>query len=575
MTPADDRALRHLGRLKLRAGWRRQVRKLKTPQGVLLALLGAGIFVAWIGGVALWSGIGEGVAVDAAAVRPVVRVGALFFFGISLFGALQHRGLYLPAEEIERLFSGPLSRAAITRYRMRATLARAAFGGAILGLMVMPRMPVPVFAFLGALSAVAAVSIVGQMLSILAGALEKRFVQRWLKGPGRIAFLVLLVGGMLLFWSLVFGVEQEDGAPGPFAAFLAERVPAHERVVGALSNGWIRAVTLPFEPWVRAITAESLVEFTTWFPATLILIFLLHRGTALLPIDYRELSLETAASVADRLRRLRRVGGGASSSTVSRRTRALRVPFLFGRGPAGALAWRKSTEIVRKARGTLWVSALVLALILFISGMVADRGRPEDVLGQCVTLALMGIVYLCSGLRFDFRDDLDRMGTIRSWPLSPTKVFVATLLPEFALVTLLLWGAIAARVAMTGAFHPAVLAVVASVPPAVFAWLALDNAVFLVAPVRFVPGQEGALQNAGRMVVLVFLRMVAVGAVAAVVGLAGAGTWFAARQLGATREVAIGAAGVVGWALLVGADLLLAFIGGWAFQRFDVARDRG
>ena len=40
-------------------------------------------------------------------------------------------------------------------------------------------------------------------------------------------------------------------------------------------------------------------------------------------------------------------------------------------------------------------------------------------------------------------------------------------------------------------------------------WASIDNVVFLFAPVRFTPGQEGALHHAGRALVLMLLRMVA------------------------------------------------------------------
>ena len=47
----------------------------------------------------------------------------------------------------------------------------------------------------------------------------------------------------------------------------------------------------------------------------------------------------------------------------------------------------------------------------------------------------VGTLYLCAGLRFDFREDLDAMESLKAWPVRPWRVFLATLLPEVVLVS--------------------------------------------------------------------------------------------------------------------------------------------
>ena len=96
------------------------------------------------------------------------------------------------------------------------------------------------------------------------------------------------------------------------------------------------------------------------------------------------------------------------------------------------------------------------------------------------------------------------------------------------------------------------------------------------APVRFVPGQEGALQNAGRAALMMLLRGAMLAAISAVIGLAFFAGYAVAHHLvgvGEGTSLVVGA--VAAWTSLVGCDALLVAVGAGLFRRFDVARDRG
>jgi len=118
--------------------------------------------------------------------------------------------------------------------------------------------------------------------------------------------------------------------------------------------------------------------------------------------------------------------------------------------------------------------------------------------------------------------------------------------------------------------------VLACLPFLVFTWVALDNLVFLFAPVRSVPGQDGFVQNAGRRMIQACLLLVLFLAFAA-----GGSAGFLAGYLGVMEllggsEAAARAAGTAGLlAVLLAGDGLLALLGGAVLRRFDVARDRG
>jgi hypothetical protein len=556
-------ALRLLARKKLVGVFRKQVRRFKRPSGILFALLGVVVIGGWVTSIVIGQTFGpSGSDTVSLPLLQLIGMGLVFFTAI---GALNHRGLYLPSEEIELLFSAPVSRADLVRYRLFANLGRSLFGSAFFGLIVMWRMPHPLFAFLGAMVAMLTLPVLGQAFSILAGSAENRLFARLSKLPVRlfnilgavfvVAIMLLAINGGRLRGKLqLFGLESlGELVEDPRVAWI----------------GW------PIAPWARMIAASSLGEFALWSCVCALLWVLFFELTARLPVDFRELSLQTSADVARRIARARKTGVGASASGISRRAKKRTAPWAFGHGRFGSIAWRKSTSILRKARGTFITGGLIIALLTVLSTMVIEHSGPEAAMGGTILIAAAGTLYLCAGLRFDFREDLDRMDVVKSWPLAPWRIFLATLLPEVLLVSLLLGGAVGLRVAITGDAHPLIMAVLAALPLGVLAWVSIDNAVFLFSPIRYVPGQEGLLQHAGRSVVLMLLRAFALGlaalaVTAAVLLVQALDDWL---ELGAQQVVGV-TVGLVLFVLLC-EDVLLVWLGGRALARFDVARDRG
>ncbi|MCZ6598235.1 MAG: hypothetical protein O7B99_11400 [Planctomycetota bacterium] len=562
-------ALGVLLRLKLRGVARKQWRRMRSPSGLVLTLLGVGLFGIWLSFLAVHALVGDG-GFDAEPrdLRAYVRVGATMITVMSLSGSLTHRGLYLPREEIERLFSAPVKRSDLIRYRLLVNAGRAFLGGVILGLVTMRHMPHPMLSFVGVFVALQTLPLLGQACAILAGGLEKRLFQRFRRMRTVVVILVLLLGGGI-FYLAIADRSVGDTPMGSLLGSSAGALGFHD----VLHHPILVTVTSPFEVWARMIAAPTTFEFLIWFGVSLLIWASLFELTARLPIDFRELSLETSASVAERLRRISRGGGGASAGRITRRAVGWRIPWLFGHGPVGALAWRKTGAILRKARGTVIVSALVLAFVILLSVRLFDDENAR--LFGPLFVALLGLFYLGAGLRFDFRDELDRMESIKAWPLSSARIFVAMILPEVVLVSLLLVGAMIVRGALAGGLDGMVLACALAMPLVVLAWVAMDNAIFLLVPVRFVPGQEGALQNAGRGMIMLLLRAILLAFSVSLVGGSFFVTGLVLEALSVEPVLVRTIAFLVAWTIMLGIDFVLIWFGGVMFRRFDVARDRG
>ena len=567
-----DSALRKLALMKLRGGFRRQWKRLKSPSGFIFAAVGALLSVVWITTLVMGRGEYRGEVPEGETLRAWTEVGILVFVVLTGFSAVAVRGVYLPKQEIERFFSAPLTRSDLVRYRMMVDFARTLFGAIVLGLLTFQRMPVPIFGFLGAMVAVFTLGVLRQSISLILGDARSR-MGKWLQGR-RLLGLRIAIG--LAVWFLIMVVVLGDR----YTDIVFGDLDLLAQGGALLEHAVVRGLLTPLRPWSSMMTATSGLEFLRWGSLCVFIWLTLFEVTARLPIDFREQSLETSEEITRRLRRVGR-GGALSSGDVSQRAAARRVPWFFGRGPGGAVAWVKTASIVRKARGTLLVSLLIvfavtLGVSILMSTADPEAGTDSSAIGGPILIAFLGIMYMSGTLRFDFRSDLDHMEQIKAWPVHPRRVFVATLLPQVMLISGALAGAILLRAAILGLFHPILLVVLLALPLVEFAWLAVDNAVYLFAPVRFVPGQEGTLHHSGRAIVLFLLRMILMALTLALIAAPAALLYtFGREHLGLDEDQVLWISILVGFGVLVLVDALLALVGGRMMQRFDVARDRG
>ncbi len=545
-------ALRQLLGLKSRAWIRNLKARLSTGRGLLFALVGVGVTVAWLGAVTLMGGAARPTPAEAVSTAQAML---LIFALILASSAVLHRGLYLPEEEVERLFSAPLRRSDLVRYRLLCAFGRELLIGLFLGVALGRRMQVPLFAFLGGIVALWALTCAAKALSIFLGDAAGRLAG-WVDRIPRAWFRVLVglgVWAVMLFFLL--GESYEGTRSGASLGGAFRTLTEHP---------WVVAVSWPTLPWAHAIAAGDWGEFLPAIGLSLALTFVLFEFAARLPVDFRELSLATSSEISQRRAR---AGVGAAMATSKRRWA---VPFVAGRGPLGAIVWMRLVTILRRSRGAIMFSMVVLGagawLVLTEFG---SHGAGESALGGPTVFVLVGVLYLSSGLRFDLRSDLDRLGLIRSWPMPAPRIFWASIAP-LVLFECCLIGLGLLFLGLHGNFDRSEwLACLGALPFLSGVWVGLENLFFLLAPVRYIPGQGGAMQNRGRRLIMLMTRMLVVGGL---IGIAAALVWVMGRvaaSLGmgpqAGTALAIVAAGAVGLAGLIG----VVWIGGWALRRFD------
>ena len=545
----------HLLKLKARGYVRGVRRRLATPRGFEFGLLGTAAIGLWLVTLVLRTQLGAGLDPDLAPHAARVVLTALVL--LTAFASISYRGVYFPPSELERLLSSPLSRQELVRYRMLVNCGRSLGSGIFMGIVFAPRMPHNGFAFVGIMVSLVTLPSLGQIFMLLSGELERRFRKSVMSGRLRYLRALIPVGFLLLFLAMFFAEDFEQFAlpAGGLAGFIRHPI--------------VEALSLPAAPWGLLISATTWGVFLPVLFVCLALSVFLFELAARMPLDFREMSLETSADVARRLRRLGSGRGVIGAGKVSKRSLTWDVPWLFGKSPVGSVAWRQFVTIVRRARAAVTFYVVVLMLAIFLTLAPWESGGLDPTFGGLVVSAL-AVLYLSLGLRFDFRADLDRVETIKAWPLAPWRLFLATILPEAALVSTLAVLGVLLRTLIAGDGWPEDLSLVlACTPPGTLLWIALDNTAFLLFPVRYAPGQPGGLQHTGRALIVLFGR---IAATLAFFGAVGGGMWLAHEAVlagGGTISTAALAgvlvAGLVTILSLVG--ILMA--GGWALRRHD------
>jgi hypothetical protein len=318
--------------------------------------------------------------------------------------------------------------------------------------------------------------------------------------------------------------------------------------------------------------AERALDFLLWLAVDIGLLIIAFELCARSAGEIRESTMATSEALA---KRLGAIGKGHSGVSAMGRVKSAgvkqkRVPRVFGRGKIGTIAWAQLVSVTRFSLGTFLLCFVVVGFLVFVTvneELAGDLGNPrKEVMLSSALIVVLGTMYLGTSMRFDFRTSLARLESIKSWPLSSGRLFFATILPQALIMSLLLLVGVFSRQLLTGTYDSVFIKCVALIPAYVYAWVALDNAVFLFFPVKFVPGQDGAVHHMGRSILLLFLRIFLL----AIFGVVLAGALFL------LSEFSPGLFDGVGYALLFSGVLaggaLFSFLGGLALSQYDVSK---
>jgi hypothetical protein len=535
-------ALFLLLRLHFRGVIRRMLRGVRTPRGA--AFLGLGILVifAWLGP-SLYRAY-RMPRTDASFVRTVAPFALLGFCLGNLFASIGENAIAFTGAEVDFLFPGPFTRRSLLLFKIVKTALGTTFTALIFSIVFLRYGGSWLSCFIGVWLTIQFM----QLFAISAMMITQTLGEQIASGTRRAVLVVVL------------GLIALAAAP-VVASHLNEKPVELMKRVHATTAGKI--LLAPFDVFGRAITARrGTHDLAVWGSTALAIDVAMLLAVFGLDANY----LETAATVSqkryERVQRMRRGGIGAFNPRGSTRLRVGPVPWLGGVGP---IAWRQMTGALRSSRSLL----IVLVIVGIGAGSVVFQQRGEP--GKSAVGTLFGViawmnVLFISMLKFDFRDELDRLDLLRSLPIRPAAVAAAELVTPVLVMTGIQGLLLIGLYFTVPAARAYVLPAAAFAVPFNVLLAGIENLLFLMFPLRSAGLIAGDMQLVGRQMVVFlckFLLLVVGLTLAAVLGVGG-------FILGGRSWAAFGFASWVG--LMVVSAGIVPLIAR-TFSRFDPSVD--
>jgi Putative ABC exporter len=482
-------ALWTLLRLHFRGVFRRTMRGLRTPRGLVFLLLGLFVMFAWL--VPTIYG-----AVKMRRTEPIdVRIAAPFAILAFCFGNLitsfGENAVAFTAAEVDFLFPGPFSRRSLLGFKIVKSSLGTIFTSIIFTAMMLRYSPAWLACFVGIWLTIQFMQLFAMAVVMIGQTVGERIY-----GAARRGVALALAGIVVvaLAPNLAAGLQHDPMQ-------LMRQV--HATIAG-------RILLAPFDVFARAFTAQRLYpDLAIWGGGALLINLLMVAIVIGLDANY----LETAAAVSqrryERIRRARRGGAGLVGAAEKASFRVKPLPWLGGAGP---VAWRQLVTALRSSRNVL----IMLAMMTVVASVVLVNHHgskvlthPRDKYTDLASLIGMGIwinLWFVAMLRFDFRDELDRMDVLRSLPIRPAAVALAELIAPVLVLTVVQVALLIVTGISRVAPWPLVLWAVAFAVPFNLLLVGIENLLFLMFPLRAAGLIAGDMQLFGRQMVVFFCK---------------------------------------------------------------------
>jgi len=467
-----------------------------------------------------------------------------------LVGAFSGRGLYFKPNEVDFLFPAPVSRRELLFYNILGKLGTLLPTYLCMCLFFLRHAPHWFYGLVGIFLALAFAQLFTQIAGLLLASASVRVARR-------LRHTLLLGLGALLAIG-VFLARQRLPADADFGAVARDVV----------ESSAVEALTLPTRVYVEVFLAETAGGFLIWATAGSGILALIIVLMVFLDVAYLEGALELSRKVEARLKKMR-TGGGAFGSLSSAKAR-FSIPMFPRLRGAGSLAWRQCVEMSRNLRG--FVLLFVFLGIVLVPYFLTARRVPADIgnadrFPMAIIFVIFFTILMTQNFPFDFRRDLDRMGYLKSLPLTPLAIAAGQLVPT-TVVFSLLQGCAVTVVQLAGNPMPVAiyLSILAFLVPLNWLAAAIDNALFLLLPYRLAPKADASFRFAGRATITVFLKLLALAVTLGLCFFFGFSAW-----------TIFGGSLVTGGLAAAACILVACFVFTWlvarSFQAFNVGKD--
>jgi hypothetical protein len=306
--------------------------------------------------------------------------------------------------DVQFLFTAPIPRWQLVRYKVLRSQFGALFGTAVVTLIMHPGNLLRGWTFfLGFWLLMAMINLHVTGIGLTRGRLSERapsLVRRWLPTALVLAYVTVLGGDFLVRWSAAMAA----GATNRGAA----------AAVAIATSGVSGILLWPFLALVRLPLAASGTAFLAALPWMLLALALNYWWVLRTDTSFEEASAE----LAEKLARVRKEGVKA----LQRPRPSVKTPFkLAASGPSeAAIVWK---NLISMGRVISWTTMIRFApLVIALSLMLTKSGRGAG--GRADALALVSLMIAAFAVivgpqitRADLRQDLSNLAVLRTWPL--------------------------------------------------------------------------------------------------------------------------------------------------------------
>jgi hypothetical protein len=531
-------ALLTLLRLHFRGKIRHSLRGMRTARGFTFLMLGIVVLTMWLGP-ALYRAL-RMPHTDPQMVRSTAPFAILGFCLSNLFTSFGEAAVPFSGAEVDFLFPAPFTRRWLLGYKILKAGVGTAFTTLIFSIILLRYSSCWISCCVGIWLTVQFMQLFAMAVTLVGQTIGERAYSNTRRG--------VLIGVALLVMLAV----------GP--VFLNHHRNAMDLMIQIHGNFAGQVLLAPFDIFARTITASA-ADLAKWAIPAFFIDLLMLAVVIGLDANY----LETAIVVSQRRheRQQRARAGGVARLTVGSGSifRIIQLPRWGGIGP---IAWRQLIGAIRSVRALL----ILLIMIAIAAGTFIVQHRSGSVTSLETLLAAvvwMNMV-LISMLKFDFRDEVDRLDLLRSLPIRPIAIAAAELLtPVLVLTAMQATLLIMITLCVTDAWKMTLPAAAFAVPFNLL-YVGIENLLFLMFPLRSAGLIAGDMQLFGRQMVIFpckFLLLVVAMSVAAAIGTIG-------YILGNQSWSAFGAVAWIGLVIVASAMVpLLARV----YSRFDPSRD--
>ncbi len=546
-------ALWLLMKLRLKGWARRLGRNVQTVKGAILTAIFGLMLLVWLSSITFSAFMAQRTPSSTVPAEQVERflplVLLIYSLGMIATSGAQTPFVFAPAE-VQFLFSGPFSRRQLLAYKIISQFLLVLPVSLFMSVAMRSLAGSFLSGLLAALLTFAFMQLFGLTVNLVACSLGEALYSR----ARRIVLLGVLVAlAGAAFWALSTG-----GISGGAVGVLKE-IEQTEAFQYGIS---------PFRWFVKVLTAREWdIDFFQYAGRALAL----DLGMLVLVFALDAKFMEQAAANSERrYARLQKLRSGGMAGLATMKPGKPRIflsplPWLGGIGP---IVWRQMLAAMRSHR---ILGVLIFATLISCIGPViaatsnannSDQALPYTLAGMALVMSML----LNQALAFDFRADVDRIEVLKTLPIPAWRIAVGQLITPVLYSSVYQVFLVAILNLFLGQLDVMLAFTVALAIPVNLLLTGVENWLFLLFPARMGPAHPGDFSHAGRQMLLMIGKGVAL-----LFGLGLPGVFAATAYLVAGRIwfIAVVAAFVPALVLSFLPIPLVTL----AFKNFDVSRD--